>query len=214
MPDEDLLRRLWERLLREQKKRVLKRVPKGMPATVIWGPFWEDEMKRLHPAVRPTLQELAEQGAMATSESLGIGVDVGLVNLEALGWAHSYTFELITGINGTSQKVVEKALENFITTPGYTRGDFEEAIVNTFGEVRAEMIAVTETTRAYAEGNEIGADEIRRAGIELNTIWLTNADDLVCDICAPLHNKKRGDGWTDLPPAHVNCRCGVVHEIA
>jgi hypothetical protein len=213
MPDEDLLRRLWERLLREQKKRVLKRVPKGMPATVIWGPFWEDEMKRLHPAVHPTLQEIAEQGAIATSEMLGIGVDISLVNYEALTWAQNYTYELISGINATSQKVVAKAFENAVLR-GYTRGQIEEAIAPTFGPARAEMIAVTETTRAYAEGNEIGADEIRRAGIELNTIWLTNADDLVCDICAPLHNKKRGDGWTDLPPAHVNCRCGIAHEIA
>ena len=210
--DEGKLARLWARLFGKQKKRVMKKVPKT--GVVIWGPFWEEEMAHLQPDVQAEIVRQATVGAVGASEAIGVGVDMGFVNLEALAFAKEYAFNEIKLINSTSQKVVEEALRNFITIPGYTRGNFEEAIVGTFGPVRAEAIAITETTRAYAEGSEIAAEEIRKAGVELNTVWITSQDDLVCPICAPLHGKKRGDGWTDLPPAHVRCRCDIGHEIA
>jgi hypothetical protein len=44
-------------------------------------------------------------------------------------------------------------------------------------------------------------------------IWLASQDELVCPICGPLHGKRRGQGWTEPPPAHPNCRCAVGTEF-
>jgi SPP1 gp7 family putative phage head morphogenesis protein len=74
---------------------------------------------------------------------------------------------------------------------------------------------VTETTRAFASGQE---EAYKAEGIE-EWIWSTNKDELVCPVCGPLSNKrvkighpfgkdKKGKDITK-PPAHPNCRCWV-----
>ena len=84
-----------------------------------------------------------------------------------------------------------------------------------FGPSRAKSIAVTEVTRAYAEGANIAKEQIERmSGLQMVHIWNTNNDSLVCEICAPLNRKKQGDGWWEFPPAHPNCRCWTTQEIA
>ena len=54
----------------------------------------------------------------------------------------------------------------------------------TFGQVRAEAIAATETTRAFAEGTLLS---YRQSGLVLATSWKTSVDERVCPICRPLH---------------------------
>ena len=57
--------------------------------------------------------------------------------------------------------------------------------------------------------------ELAAQGIEMIEVWNTNNDELVCDICEPLNQKEKGDGWdeSDGPPAHVRCRCWTNHEL-
>jgi rubredoxin len=62
------------------------------------------------------------------------------------------------------------------------------------------MIAVTETTRVFAEGNKLAWDS---TGVVSGSKWQTANDDLVCPICGPLNEQVTDDE----PPAHVNCRC-------
>jgi hypothetical protein len=82
------------------------------------------------------------------------------------------------------------------------------------------MVAVTEVTRAYAEGNRRSAKEYEDQ--ELFTwvrTWRTNNDDLVCELCGPLHGKtaEGTDGEYPLgggqgPPRHPRCRCWETFE--
>jgi SPP1 gp7 family putative phage head morphogenesis protein len=83
------------------------------------------------------------------------------------------------------------------------------------GADRASMIATTETTRAFAQGeiaqySQMGITQMR---------WQTNNDELVCDICEPLNGEVRtigdefDDGITD-PPGHVNCRCWLTPVVS
>lgn len=154
---------------------------------------------------------------MSMSAMMGISFDIALVNIAALEWASAYSYELIKDIAATTQKLVAQAISQFVLTPGMTIGDIEELLVRAFGPVRAEMIAVTETTRAYSQGTRILQDMLKRSGLDMVRIWKTGYDDKVCDLCRPLEGKAEDD-WPserkpDGPPAHINCRCGTTLRL-
>jgi hypothetical protein len=66
---------------------------------------------------------------------------------------------------------------------GETLPQLIERLVPLFGEKRAELIAVTEVTRAFAEGNMVAW---RESGVIQKRRWNTANDELVCPICGPL----------------------------
>jgi hypothetical protein len=90
---------------------------------------------------------------------------------------------------------------------GQLRSDLERY----YSPVRAEMIAVTETTRAAVEGERALVDALQKeSGIAMVPIWQTSNDERVCPICGPKHGKPITDG--QYPPAHPRCRCWVTYE--
>jgi len=209
--------RLMGELLAKQKGRILRQT--GIDPTVIqFDPFWQGEDELLRPKVTEIMSQIAGQSAMELVNRLRVA-DPDDVNGDVLRWVLDYSFNLVKGINQTSRAIVSQALEAFVTSPGMTRGELVGLIAPTFGPVRAEMIAVTETTRAYAEGNAIAADRIRAAGVSIIGIWNTNNDGLVCSICGPLNGVKESNpgsnNWNGYsrPPAHPRCRCWITQEI-
>ena len=88
---------------------------------------------------------------------------------------------------------------------------------------RAEVIAATEVTRAFAEGTHRCYIQ---AGVRAMR-WYTAQDERVCPICGPLHGTivgindmfsnalpasqqiARADLSFARPPAHSRCRCGI-----
>jgi len=81
-----------------------------------------------------------------------------------------------------------------------------------FGAERAEIIAITETTRAAVEGERGVIAELEQHGIRMYPVWMTRNDELVCPICAPRNGKPIQPGNEtngEYPPAHPRCRCGV-----
>ena len=173
-----------------------------------WVGLAADEKAILGPMIANVFHE---QGAAMASD-IGIGVDWALINERAADFAKKHTFDLVKGIDETSEKSLQKVISGFFEAPT-TRGNLEQQIIKTFGPVRAEMIAVTEVTRAASAGEVMIADELKSEyGIDLVAVWQTNNDSLVCQICGPRHGKQRGDGWTEDPPAHPRCRCWLNHE--
>ena len=146
---------------------------------------------------------------------LNIPLDIAKINVAAWTWANGYSYELIKGITATTQQVVSQAVAQFVGTPGMTIGDVVGMLETAFGPVRAQMIAVTETTRAYSHANRITQVLLREMGVETVRVWRTSADEKVCDICGPLEGKAEDD-WGDLvdgPPGHVNCRCWTTSQV-
>jgi hypothetical protein len=72
-------------------------------------------------------------------------------------------------------------LQRFIDTPGLTLGDIVSDLSDIFGVDRARMIAVTETTRAFAEGNRLAGLQLKEEYPDVKVIkrWYTNNDDKV-----------------------------------
>lgn len=187
-----------------------------------------DAYDMLERVLLPIIQDVATSGAdfgrqQVEREALGvkaledlIGVDWGLVNNDAADWALGYVGELVRGILSTTRDRIRKEVARFITS-GESLADLRRRLMKDylFSESRAEAIAVTEVTRAYAEGNQTAW---RQSGVTQGKRWNTANDELVCPICGPVHNAivpidqpfTTPAGQIDVPPAHPRCRCWIT----
>lgn len=183
--------------------------------------FWDKMTNELRGALVPFLAELFMESAERLVDTLPIGVDWNLINTRASSWAARYGGELIKGITETTRRAVNEAIAAFFETGGMTRADLEARLMRIFGPKRAEMIAITEVTRAAAEGEIQIGSELAKAGILMQAVWNTRNDELVCPICGPLNQQKateysgdRKPYWGGLtPPAHPRCRCFIGWEL-
>lgn len=182
--------------------------------------FWNRSSEELQAVVRPILEKVALESAEQLARESVIGVDWGLVNQSAADWASRYTFDQVSGITRTSQRAIQRAISRYFAQ-GQTIGELYDSLSRIFGPVRAEMIAVTEITRAAARGEVLIADDIARQGVVMVRVWQTNRDELVCPICGPLQGQQAENGifthpdgstYTE-PPAHVRCRCWLNHAL-
>lgn len=176
--------------------------------------FWLNERELLFNILFPLISDAALTGAenaMADLvETVGVGLDWALVNEVARNWAREYTYNLVGGITDTSRKFLQKELDEWIQS-GQPLDELIKQIEPMFGKNRAEMISVTEITRAFASGN---LASWKTSGVVDGKKWMTAQDELVCPICEPLANTEAGldgnfEGGLDSPPAHVRCRCWV-----
>lgn len=163
--------------------------------------------------VRPLLEKAALAAAGRLVLTPGIGVDWSLVAEDAARWASEYSYNLVTGLTDTTRRVLQEKVTQFIREPGRTIGDLMADLEPYFGKMRAQMIAVTETTRAFAEGEKVSVAQAQAYGFRMVAIWHTNRDELVCSICAPADGKPEPEwGLATGPPAHPRCRCWVTHR--
>jgi len=163
-------------------------------------------------AITARLIEAAQGGVYLFGQAAGLEINYTLVNKEAARWIRNYIFRFLKDLSTTTIDSLKYNIARFIETPGMTIGEVMQFLP--FDEQRAKTIAVTEITRAYAQGNQLAGEELKREfpGVKVVKVWFTNNDDLVCDICAPLNGVEveidaSWEGGIDNPPAHVNCRC-------
>lgn len=171
---------------------------------------WAEIEKRFRGVLLPELETLYLESATALMDVIGVGVNFDLINTRAADWAQRYTYDLVRGINSNSQTQLQKYISDFFRS-GVDKASLEAQIARLYGPVRAEMIAVTEVTRASVEGERALADEVGKVGLKLVPIHQSSNDDKVCPICAP----RNGLPITDerYPPLHVKCRCFVTYEV-
>lgn len=182
--------------------------------------FWRNEADRLMDIVYPEIQNAVNLGVLAGGEAIGgiaLGVNYELINELAVFFAQQYSFALVTQINTTTVKLLQSYVADWIAS-GKPLAELsttlatETALQGAFGASRAKLIAITETTRAYAEGNMLTWTQ---AGYVIGTEWRTVEDAFVDSICkanvdagvVPL-GEAYPSGHTN-PPAHPGCRCYV-----
>ncbi len=224
-----------EQFFQEQAARIRAKLAPGIPKSRkaiedlddrLDAAFWANEDRLLLAVMTPRLVNGAQAGMgwlAAIMDALTIGVDWTLVNAEAAQWARQYSGKLIKGINATTRRRVGERIAEFIETPGMTMGDLFDRLNTSdfsFGPVRAEMIAVTEVTRSYWEGNKAGSEWVEKEGyFKWRKTWRTLRDELRCPLCIDLNDVSVDgidtlfpDGAEDGPPRHVNCRCYVTQS--
>lgn len=129
----------------------------------------------------PLLTKGATEAATERAEEIGIGFDPGEINAMASDWARRYGYELVTGITDTTRKVLQGAMSQYVATPGMTTAQLTEMIAPAFGEARAQMIAVTETTRAWSAGTAQYRNLLQEQyEVKTKEIWYTLLDERVC----------------------------------
>lgn len=174
--------------------------------------YWGDQAKEMQGILQPLIEAIFRAAAVQIVNDLGIGMEWADFNAAAARWARDYSFNLVRGITDKTQAALQEQIAGFFEDKR-TLGDLYKSIGELFGPVRAEMIAVTETTRAAVQGELAFADELQKLGLNTTQRWQTSNDDHVCPICGPLDQALRGNGWTDPPPAHPRCRCWVNTEV-
>lgn len=131
-------------------------------------------------------------------------------NEKAIEWASAHSGELVTGLDRTTQDLVNMLVEE-AEAEGWSNDRLAGELENSeaFGEKRAMVIARTETAMADVQGNLIGYAE---AGVERKQ-WIVGEG--CCPECAELNGETVAlddvfsDG-SDAPPAHPNCRCDIL----
>lgn len=130
-----------------------------------------------------------------------------------------YANDLIGQILQTSERQIKMAITEWVRN-GQPLSTLVHTLESTvFSRRRAELIATTEVTRAYAEGTRIAWAQ---GGVIRTMRWQTANDESVCPICEPLNQRTAAviDGVFQLvneegevlrsismPPAHPGCRC-------
>lgn len=150
------------------------------------------------------------------SASIGIEYDPAAINIAANEWAKRYSYDLVRGITERTREIVSNAVTKFTEAQGMTIGDLKDLLEPAFGQVRADAIGVTETTRAYAQSQKIYKEDLKRQGVEMERVFHTLRDGVVCPICRSLNGVVESDNgmfWSeefqeyyDLP-VHVGDRC-------
>ena len=180
--------------------------------------FWETGHKTLALAMEPILMDIYLGQAEAMLGTVPIGVSWDMINKGAQEYSRRYGFDLVKEIMNNTQggitdilRALQTEIPNFYEA-GVDLGTLTDRLSRWFSPVRAEMIAITETTRAASQAEQAVAAEIEReSGIKMIPIWNTENDERVCPICGPRDGKEITDG--QFPPIHVRCRCFVTYEL-
>ena len=167
-----------------------------------------------------------------------LGVDWDLINQDALAWVLSnpsqlgqgfgngYANAVLSAMNTTSEQQLTTLVGEWIRNGLTYRSLIDQMERTVFSRQRAEMVATTEITRAYAAGNQVAW---RRSGIIKEMRWRTANDERTCPVCSALDRTivsvegsfsegltgdlQRYSGTFALPPAHVRCRCIITPYV-
>lgn len=225
--DRDAMRAFTERAVMEafqrgligQQSRLMSVVRSGnVPEDV----FWSNEDRALWDAVQDALYDATTNNAIAVAWEVGSIGQWQKINEVALDWARTYYTSAagdfvgsIPNLNSSSRQAFARAFERWNRGELGNRGmpDLINELSREFGMERAEKIASTEVTRIFTESERAAV-----AGNEAVTGFrlLTAADEIVCEICGPMHGQVRPKeqmfihpsmGPLPGPPFHVRCRC-------
>lgn len=177
------------------------------------GEKWDQDAmaESLLNSVHGTLFDVALEEAVAAMIQAASYADIEKAYDFVSKWAAGHSDKLAKAVASTSGMRIGQAIE----TARRQNWSFDN-LVGQFESIlsrsRAEMIATTELTRAYSQGTEIARQILADEGIALEHVWRTARDEMVCPICAPRNDRYRHSNWTELPPAHPNCRCWTTLE--
>jgi len=194
-----------KKVFNEQEEDVLKSL--GVKQVAFDMAKWN---KRLAQIAIPLLNNIAEEGFKDAMGDLGINVNYEQHRSKVLEWVEKEAGTQIKGINETTLSNVRSAIEEGINNgedmkqiAKRVKGVFDEA-----SDVRAKMIARTETIRGYRKGNLVLYDA---SGVKVGQ-WWTALDERTCEECMGLHGKEFPieEASSLNESIHPQCRCVIL----
>ena len=150
--------------------------------------FWQSENTKLWSAINELMMTIlisgAESGAALLPASLRLSVNWDAFNQQAIDFLRTYRLQFVNAINDTTRQKAVTAIAEWVQS-GDPLTTLETRLTPLFGSNRASMIASTEVTRIYAQGN---LEVWKSTGFIGAKKWQTARDQLVCPLCGPLHN--------------------------
>lgn len=171
---------------------------------------WRELDNATQKILSDTLERVYLESAQAMIAKTPYGADWDAVNANAQDWASRYSYSLVRGINDTTRRLLQRRVNQYYEQ-GQTIGDLRDALLRSFGVVRADSIAITEVTRASSEGMQAIAQQLSVQGVEVAATWNTSNDEITCKVCRPRNRKRITAG--QYPPAHPRCRCSVTYSL-
>lgn len=157
-----------------------------------------------------------------------VGADWDLINEAVLRWVlgttgggfgqyntdGGYVDSITLALTQTNERLIRAQIAEWVQN-NLTLQQLTESLTRTvFSEQRAEMIAVTEITRAYVEGNRLA---FQQSGVVERAEIQTAHDERVCPVCGPRHGRQvsleTGDPEIGFPPFHPRCRCWIIPVV-
>lgn len=170
--------------------------------------FWTAVRREMGIRMGPLSRRVVFDGIEA-AQGAGAMVDLDGIHESALRATRDMETEWWNKIERTSRDSLRTTLTLWQEEGLGKRGlpDLIDAIKPIFGPERAERIAVTEVTRAFALGEDLAyAQDETVAG----WIWSTAEDEFVCPKCGPLNNHIYPKGGGPEMPLHPRCRCAKM----
>jgi len=211
-----------------QRNRLLRIVDaaNGRPTQAQINAFWQAEDDAFFANVQRGLYEIAQERAITSIVNTGAFDMWQLVNQSVIDWVDEYYTSIdadivgsIPNLNATGRTEFARTFLDWqrgeLETAGYADGlpQLIRAIEPTFGQVRAERIAVTETTRIFYEATYQAAN----ANPYIVALrWYTAADERVCFPAGTLVATNAGDAPIESikPGDYVLTRAGYRKVIA
>lgn len=199
------LARVLSKDLQAELKKLLDYL--GDPPNLLNVPdlYWQTGWKLIAKHVEPLLVDYFIQVALEAMNEVSITIDLAVVNTGAIEWARNNSEKWLQDAFGKTYEGVGELIPRAFEE-GWTKQDLVRALERYYSPIRAEMIAVTEMTRAATQAElEIEKRLSEITGKHRVPIWLTANDDRRCLECKERHGKPIIDGT--YPPLHPRCRC-------
>lgn len=169
--------------------------------------FWLKQRQTFYRKLSDQHKQILQAGVQQASQ-LGVAVDIDGMNETVNAFTGIYEDRWWSELSGTMRQDLRTALQKNIETGNLAQ--MKRDLAPTFGQKRADLVARTETTRLYSEGNRLSykADGVQQVE------WRTVGDGRVDPVCADLDGEKMPvEGATMYPPAHPGCRCWIAPVI-
>jgi ADP-ribose pyrophosphatase YjhB (NUDIX family) len=142
--------------------------PGAIENASLWNQLYQETLSKIEPLITQTV--MAGVGQVVSQNSgPGIQTSWNLTNHQAQEWARVYAAELVKNVTDTTKDRLRKKIHAWIESGQHLDALTEEIAQmkkpgpgggHLFNRSRAEMIAQTETTRAFAEGNVLAWKEL------------------------------------------------------
>jgi len=151
--------------------------------------FWRNEQDAMWQTMEGVTMTALLQGMETAATQLPLPlqslIDWDYTNRSAVRFLESYKLSTVAGTNRTTRLQTVEAIRQWMQS-GDPLPSLITRLTPIYGAKRAEMIAVTEVTRVFAQGNMILWEGTR---VVSGKRWMTANDELVCPFCAPLNGQ-------------------------
>ncbi len=171
--------------------------------------FWAEQKKVMFDELGDQVDQVVLQG-IEQATNLGLAVNFELANDRVSQLVGTYSNTWWAGIESRTRAHMRTAIQAHVQS-GASLPVLQKKLAPLFGATRAKVIATTEVTRLFAEGNRVGYKNAIPPVAEVE--WRTVLDSAVDPDCEILDGERLSIDDSEFPPIHPRCRCWIAPVV-